>query len=128
MMICQRSSVFALFAVALLSLASCSQEHGPVHDARADAVATAVQRLQGKWVLTSFQPEVPLDPVMTLLLRDQIEHMVVELQGQTLTATGPGLSVNRTYRIDQAYLDHFTATVFDAYGVGVNTACDFNGN
>src|SRR4051812_11050326 len=119
-MICQRSSILALFAAALLSLASCSQEHGPVRDARADAVGSAVQRLQGKWVLTSFQPEVSLDPVMALLLRDQLDHMVVELQGQALTATGPGLTVNRTYRIGEAYLDHFTATIFDAYGVGVN--------
>jgi len=126
-MFCQRSFFLAMFAAALFSLSSCSQERGPVHDARADAVATAAQRLQGRWVLTSFQPEVPLDPVMALLLRDQIDHMVVEFQGQALTATGPGVTVNRTYRIGEAYLDHFTATVFDAYGVGVDTVCDFSG-
>jgi hypothetical protein len=127
-MLCQRFLVRAMFAAALLSLSSCSKERGPVHDARADSVATAAQRLQGTWVLTSFQPEVPLEPVMELLLRDQIDHMVVEFRGQALTATGPGVTVNRTFRIGEAYLDHFSATVFDAYGVGVNTVCDFSGN
>src|SRR6185295_16183927 len=103
-MVCQRSLVLPLFVALLLSLVSCSQERGPVRDARADAVAAAVQRLQGKWVLASFQPEVPLDPVMTMLLREQIDHMVVEFQGEALVATGPGVNVNRTFKIGEAYL------------------------
>jgi hypothetical protein len=117
----------AVAVLAALTFLSCSQERGPVRDARAEAVATAGQRLQGRWVLVSFQPETPLEPVLQLLLNEQIEHLVVEFRGQSLVATGPGVTINRTFRIGEAYLDHFKATIYDAYGVGVDSVCDFSG-
>jgi hypothetical protein len=120
------------FAAAALSAvlfgSACTHDQGQVKDVRAEANANAAQRLQGRWVLTSFEPQVPLEPVFQLILTAQIEHMVVEAKGQTLNAQGPGLSVTRTFRVEEAYLDHFRATVFDAYGVGVDTMGDFMGN
>jgi hypothetical protein len=125
----KRFLVLAALAVTLaVPVVSCSRNQAPVRDARAEAAATAAQRLQGRWILTTFQPDVPLDPVMQLLLRDQIDHLVVDFKGQTLTAQGPGVTINRTYRVDEAYVDHFKATIFDAYGVGMETSCDFSGN
>ena len=124
-MVSKRSVVVAFLAVA--SLASCSRDQAPVRDARAEANATAAQRLQGRWVLTRFEPQVPLEPVFQLLLNAQIDHLIVEFRGQAITAQGPGVTVNRTFRIDEAYVDHFKATVFDSYGVGVDTVGDFSG-
>jgi hypothetical protein len=121
-----RSLVLAAAAVACL--VSCSHEQGPVRDARAEAAATAAQRLQGRWLLTSFQPETPLEPVLQLLLNEQINRLVLEFKGASLVATGPGVTINRTYQIGDAYVDHFKATVFDSYGVGVDVVCDFSGN
>jgi hypothetical protein len=118
----------AVAAIAAMSFLSCSQERGPVHDARAEAASSAAQRLQGRWVLATFQPETPLEPVLQLLLNEQIEHLVVEFRGQALVAQGPGVTINRTYRIGEAYVDHFKATIYDSYGVGVDSVCDFSGN
>src|SRR6266516_4198633 len=99
----------ALLAVA--SLASCARDRGPVKDERAVAAATASQRLQGRWLLTSFQPEVPLEPVLQLLLNEQIGHFVVDFNGEALKGQGPGVTIDRTYKIVEAYVDHFKATI-----------------
>ena len=123
-----RTRFFALASWVLVSMASCSHEQGPIRDVRAEAAATAGQRLQGRWVLASFQPETPLEPVLQLLLNEQINRLVVEFKGQALVAQGPGVTINRTYTIGDAYVDHFKATVYDSYGVGVDAYCDFNGN
>ena len=118
----------AVAVIAALPFLSCSQERGPVRDARAEAVASAAQRLQGRWVLATFQPETPLEPVLQLLLNEQIERLVVEFRGQSLVAQGPGVTINRTFRIGEAYLDHFKATIYDSYGVGTDAVCDFSAN
>ena len=123
-----RMRFLAVASLSIASLASCSGERGPVRDARAEAAASASQRLQGRWVLTSFQPETPLEPVLQLLLNEQINRFIVEFKGQALVGQGPGLTINRTYRIGDAYVDHFKATVYDSYGVGVDAVCDFSGN
>jgi hypothetical protein len=52
---------------------------------------------------------------------------VVEFNGQNIVAQGPGVTINRTYKIGDAYLDHFKATVYDSYGVGIDSVCDFKG-
>jgi hypothetical protein len=120
--------LFALASSLLVSLVACSHEQGPVRDARAEAAASAVQRLQGKWVLATFQPETPLEPVLQLLLNEEINRLVVEFRGQAIAAQGPGVTINRTYTIGDAYVDHFKATITDSYGVGTDAECDFSGN
>src|SRR5258708_33983645 len=112
----------AVAAIAAMSFLSCSQERGPVRDARAESAASAAQRLQGRWVLATFQPETPLEPVLQLLLKEQIEHLVVEFRGQALVAQGPAVTINRTYRIGDAYADHFRATTSDSSGAALHTA------
>jgi hypothetical protein len=121
-----RKRLLALAPLMLVSLASCSHEQGPVRDARAEAAASASQRLQGRWLLVTFQPETPLEPVLQLLLNEEINRLVVEFKGQALVAQGPGVTINRTYTIGEAYVDHFKATVYDSYGVGVDAYCDFS--
>ena len=110
------------------TLASCGHEQGPIHDVRAEATTSAAQRLQGKWTLVSYQPEVPLEAALQLLLTAQLNHMVVEFSGASLTAQGPGVTINRTFKITEAYENHFKATVVDQYGVGIDSSCDFSGN
>jgi len=122
----RRYVVLSLLAVALL--ASCGKDQGPVRDARAEAVATAAQRLQGKWLLTSFQPEVPLEPALQMLLNAQFNQFIVEFRGQSISGQGPGVTINRTYRMLEAYVDHFKATIYDSYGVGVDAFGDFSGD
>jgi hypothetical protein len=111
-----------------VTLASCSHEQGPIRDVRAESATTAAQRLQGKWTLVSYQPEVPLEASLQLLLNTQLGHMVVEFNGSKVTAQGPGVTIDRTFKIEEAYENHFKATVIDQFGVGIESSCDFAGN
>lgn len=116
-----------LFGIVSLAHApGCSHETSPVHDARADAVASAAERLQGRWVLVSFQPELALEPTLQVLLNMQIGRLVAEFRGSKVSAQGPGVQVERAFRVQEAYGDHFKATVYDAYGVGVDSSNDFS--
>jgi len=108
--------------------AGCPRETSPPRDARAEAVATTGERLQGRWVLVIFQPELALEPTMQMLLNAQIGTFVAEFRGSHVSARGPGVQVERTYRVQEAYGDHFKATVYDAYGVGVDSSNDFSGD
>ncbi len=122
-----RGAAFALTLVAA-ALSACRHEERPPRDLRAEAAATAAQRLQGRWVLVSFEPETPLEPTLQLLLNAEIERFYIDIRGSNITGEGPGITVSRTYRIGEAYGDHFKATVYDAYGVGLLSSCDFRGN
>jgi hypothetical protein len=114
--------------VALALASSCHRGGGPARDARAEAAASATQRLQGRWVLQSFVPEVPLDLAMQLLLNAQIGRFIAEFRGNHVKGEGPGVTVDRDFRVDEAYVDHFKATVFDAYGLGTESSNDFEGD
>jgi hypothetical protein len=93
----------ALFAICAVTT-SCGREQGPPRDARGEAAASAAQRLQGRWLLQSFQPTTQLDFAMQSLLNAQIG------------------------RIDEAYGEHLQMMVFDSYGVGFRAMGDFAGN
>jgi hypothetical protein len=116
-----------VLSVAAITQVSCSQ-HGTIRDASAESAANVVQRLGGPWTLATYQPEVSLEPTMQLLLKDQLGRLVVTFSGTTLSAQGPGVSFTRTFRITEAYGDHFKATVFDSAGVGIDSVCDFSGS
>ena len=101
----------ALFAVSTVA-ASCGHDQTPPRDARADAAATAAQRLQGRWLLQGFQPLAPLEFALQQLLNAQIGQLVLEVNGTNMSIRGPGVAVQRTYRIDEAYGDHLQMMVF----------------
>jgi hypothetical protein len=117
----------ALFAVGVV-IASCSHEQGPPRDARAEATASAAQRLQGRWLLQAFQPAASLDFALQQLLNAQIGQLVLEVSGMNMFIRGPGVAVQRSYRIDEAYTEHLQMMVFDSYGVGFRAFGDFSGN
>jgi hypothetical protein len=117
----------ALFAICAVTT-SCGREQGPPRDARGEAAASAAQRLQGRWLLQSFQPTTQLDFAMQSLLNAQIGQLVMEVSGMNMTMRGPGVVVQRTYRIDEAYGEHLQMMVFDSYGVGFRAMGDFAGN
>jgi hypothetical protein len=71
---------------------------------------------------------VPLDLAMQLLLNAQLGRFIVEFRGTHVKGEGPGVTVEREFRIDEAYVDHFKATVIDAYGVGTESSNDFEGD
>lgn len=97
-------------------------------DATLESIASAGARLQGRWVLVSYQPDIPLEPTIGLLVSTQFERMVIEFDGSRMRAEGPGISVTRKYRITEAYADHFRAQIFDEYGVSYDSSNDFQGN
>ena len=101
---------------------------GPIHDNNSESVASVTRRLQGQWLLVSFEPEVPLEGPMQGLLNQQLQNFVVEFSGATLVGRGPGLTMTSTFRIYDAYEDHFKATVTDSYGLQVDSSCDFSGS
>src|SRR5687768_6695174 len=117
----------ALLALGAI-VTSCRRDQGPPRDARAEAAASAAQRLQGRWLLQSFQPLARLEFALQAMLNAQIGQLVVEVNGMNMSIRGPGVAVQRTYRIDEAYSDHFQLMVFDSYGVGFRATGDFNGN
>jgi hypothetical protein len=117
----------AWFAVCVVAT-SCSHEQGPPRDARAEAAASAAQRLQGRWLLQSFQPAQQLEFVLQSMLNAQIGQLVVEVNGLNMFIRGAGVAVQRTYRIDEAYAEHVQLMVFDRYGVGFRAYADFQGN
>ena len=121
----KRCLVASVVLGALLS--ACTKERGPVRDAQAESAAAVANRLQGQWVLVSFQPEVPLEPTLQQLLNDQLQHFVVEFRGSNLRAQGPSVTIARTFRVYDAYENHFKATVTDPYGIAVESSCDFAG-
>jgi hypothetical protein len=127
-MIFLRTSGQVGVALALvLMLGSCAKEQGPVRDAQAESSASMLNRLQGRWVLVSFQPEVPLDPALQRLLDAQMQQFVVDVQGVNLTAQGPGVTVARTIAVKDAFENHFKATLTDPYGIATDSACDLAG-
>jgi len=116
--------LLALWAVT----ASCSHDKGPPRDARAESAASAAQRLQGRWLLQAFQPAAQLEFALLQLLNAQIGQLVMEVSGMNMLIRGPGVTVQRTYRIDEAYGEHLQMMVFDSYGVGFRAFGDFMGN
>jgi hypothetical protein len=79
-------------------------------------------------LLQGFQPAHQLEFALQALLNAQIGQLVLDVHGMNMTITGPGVAVQRTYRIDEAYAEHLQMMVFDSYGVGFRAFGDFSGN
>lgn len=120
--------VFALLVVVFLpALVGCGGSNARPVDASAAARADANRRLQGDWVLQSYQPEVALEPMLQGLLAVQIGHLRVSCDGQQLTAVGPGVSATRRYVVTDAAFNRLKVTVYDE-GVPYLVQGEFQGN
>lgn len=91
------------------------------------AVAHAGDRLRGTWVLADFRPEEQLEPVLQALLSAQIGHLTVTLDGVNANVQGIGVSAARTYTVDTASGDQFTATLVDPAGLKYGVVGGFQG-
>ena len=79
-------------------------------------------------MLQAFQPAGHIDFALQTLLNAQIGQLILEVVGMNMYIRGPGVSVERTYRVDEAYADRWQMTVFDSHGVGFRAFGDFMGN
>jgi hypothetical protein len=128
MSIVRRAALGAACAAAVC-LTSCggSSSAGP-RDATADSIASADQRLRGRWVLVNYRPDIPLEPVLAMLVSTQFERMTIQFDGLNMQAEGPGINVHRKYKISEAYADHFRAQIYDEFGVSYDSSNDFRGD
>jgi len=113
------------FALCLsLALVACK----PSRDANAvDESVRANQRLTGAWVLTSFQPEAPLEPMLAGLLAAQFGNLVVEFDGQWMRASGVGVTTTRRYEVSEATFNRFKLVSYDDKGVAYESWGEFRG-
>jgi hypothetical protein len=114
------------FAIGCSSLACAPR--GTPRDASEEARAQASQRLLGRWVLISYEPELPLEPMFQGLLQAQFGSMIIEFDGQQMTGNGTGVSVVRRYRLTQAWGDRLTVITYDDKGVAYDADGEFRGN
>lgn len=123
-----RAAVWVVVVGTAISvLAGCGGSHRAPEDAAAQSRAAANRRLQGNWVLTNFQSEVPLEPMLQGLLAVQIGHLRVSFDGKQITALGPGVSATRQYVVTDAAFQRVSVTVYDE-GVPYRVAGEFQAN
>ena len=90
--------------------------------------AEANQRLRGSWLLTSFRPEMRLEPMLQALLSAELGHLGVEFDGQNMTADGPGVEAARRYQVDDARGNFLRVTLWDPHGVAYLVEGQFVGD
>src|SRR5262245_51782536 len=125
----RRPSLRTMASALLLALgaAACGgakEARSPEAEAQA-AIASIDTRIRGAWVLQSFTPDDPLEPMLKAMLEFQFGRLVVRLDGKRLVADSPGIHVERTYQISEAKGDQFKLTSFDAQGVPYESTCMF---
>jgi hypothetical protein len=108
-------------------LPGCGGSGRTPEDASAASRAAANRRLQGTWVLASFQSEVPLEPMLQGLLAVQVGHLRVTFDGDRINALGPGVSATRKYVVTDAAFQRAKLTVYDE-GVPYQVDGEFRGN
>lgn len=104
-----------------LALGGCKPREASAADQAAQQRQEVNQRLMGSWVLESFRPEAPLEPMLAGLLAAQFGNMVVQFDGQTMLASGVGVSTTRRYEITEAQFNRFKLVSYDDKGVSYET-------
>ena len=120
-----------LFLAAALALVAAGCKSAPPVDpavAKARAIAAADVRLRGAWLLQSFTPDAPLEPMLAAMLAAQFGRMVVQLDGKNAVADSGRLHIERTYRITDGQGDQFQLVLIDDQGVSYDAAGLFVGN
>lgn len=120
---------FALVVAVALPTAACTSAP-PIDPSQRNAAAIAAidVRIRGTWVLQSYNPATPLEPMLAALLGFQIGQMVVTFDGQKAVARSPGVNTVRTYRVLGAQGDQFQIALFDEQGVSYQAAGLFTDN
>jgi hypothetical protein len=104
----------AALAFALLAAGCAPAKQGPSPaDYAAPSLASAQQRIRGRWLLVDYAPELALEPVLRLLVQSQLGRLNVTFDGATLVADGPGVHVSRSYRVLEASGDQIKVDVVD---------------
>ena len=116
--------------LAAMSTAACSSSStsGPPPDTAQVAVADAAARLEGGWVLTEFQPDAPLEPMLATWLASQMNQLKVTFHAGSMRLEGVGVSVERSYRVTQAAADGFSLTIVDPTNVEYRATGAFQAN
>jgi hypothetical protein len=86
------------------------------------------QRLTGSWLLMSFTPREPLEPMLAGLLAAQFGSLVVDFDGRELRATGIGISATRRYEITHAEASRFSLRSYDDKGLAYDAVGEFRTN
>lgn len=103
----------------LLASAGCGSSHasGSGADSAQQAAADAAQRLEGSWVLTEFQPESTLEPMLAAFLTAQLRQLHVTFHAGNMRVDGVGVNAERSFRVTQAAADGFSMTITDPTNV-----------
>ncbi|MEZ4226486.1 MAG: hypothetical protein R3B13_36405 [Polyangiaceae bacterium] len=117
----------AWLLVALPLLTACGGSSRPSVDAGAQARANATQRLEGRWLLVDFQPEVRAEPMLAALLSAQLNHMVITFQSPSVRAAGVGVDTTRQYKVVDALGERVAVRTTDETGVAYDAVGVFRG-
>lgn len=128
-MLARRRSTFVI-AAALTVLGAACKTTPPVDPAAAKVrnVAATDLRLRGSWMLQTFTPDTPLEPMLAAMLAFQFGQMIVRFDGQRSYADSPGVHVQRGYRITEVEGDQFKLVAFDDQGVSYQVNALFVGD
>lgn len=112
-----------LLGLVLLAGASCAGSQQRVNN-----VQVVNQSLQGAWLLKSYRPLMSLDLPLAALVNPQLGQMRVTINGDQMTAQGPGMQVVRTYRVIQADEIFATVVISAPTGESVRVSVSIEGN
>jgi len=111
-----------------LTVLACGPSRGQPRDATELARREADRRLIGAWVLVSYQPETPLEPMFAGLLAAQMGTLIAQFDGQQMSVTGTGVSTTRRYRVTQGSGERIAVVSYDESGIPYDAVGEFRGN
>jgi len=107
----------------LLGACAGNRASEPIPDDRAHAE----ERLQGEWLLVSFQPAMAVEPMLAALLAAQLGKLTVTFRAGAMGVVGVGVAGQRSYHVTQAMVDGFSGVVSDPEGVEYRITGAFEG-
>jgi hypothetical protein len=126
--------VFSLGLLGSVLCLSCARSGGsPVADAtRSDDgpvadVEGVTARLQGAWRVTSYVPDVPLEPTLSALVTSQLQTVVVRFEGPRFRADSELVHMNRAYEVRGVGVDRFKLAILDESSVPFEGTVHFEG-
>lgn len=124
----RRFVTLVLLSLAALCASGCGGARGTPRDATELARQEAERRIVGNWVLVSYQPETPLEPMFAGLLAAQMGTLVAQFDGQQMIIAGTGVNTTRRYRVTQGSGDRLAVVTYDENGIPYDAVGEFKGN